>query len=184
MDVIGETILTVTNEAQDFHWAGYGLILHIPSASLPIGVEQSSIEIKASLAGQYDFPSHSTLVSAVYWMTSPLVFSKPVVLEIQHCAKRAELSSLSFVVAKCSQKHLPYQFKALQGGVFNSSTNHGKITLSHFSGLAINYHGTEDMNTYCAMDFYIGTNIDRNVDFVVTKDLEADITVSTLASQQ
>ena len=184
MDVIGETILTVTNEAQDFHWAGYGLILHIPPASLPIGVERSSIEIKASLAGQYDFPSHSTLVSAVYWMRSPLVFSKPVVLEIQHCAKRAEVSSLSFVVAKCSQKHLPYQFKPLQGGVFNSSTNHGKITLSHFSGLAINCNGTEDMNTYCAMHFYLGTTINRNVDFVVTKDLKADITVSTLASQQ
>ena len=179
VDVIGETILTVTNKAQDFYWKDYGLILHIPPASLPIGVEQGSIEIKTSLAGEFKFPDHTTLVSAVYWIKSSLRFSQPVTLEIQHCAKRAEVSRLRFVVAECCKKDLPYHFKTLQGGVFNSSHYYGSITLSHFSGFGINY-GTEEVYTYRAMQFYNGAKTNRKIDFVIAKDLDVDIAVSTL----
>ena len=65
VEVCGETTVVVTNVPQSYAWAGYGLKLHIPKGSLPVGMEQCTINIKASLAGQYEFPENTHLVSAV-----------------------------------------------------------------------------------------------------------------------
>ena len=179
MDVIEETTLSVTNEAQTFHWAGYGLKLHIPPASLPTGVEQSSVKIKASLAGQFKFPQNTTLVSAVFWFYCPVKFEKPLTLEIQHCGRHS--GDLSFVRGKCTQRDLPYQFKPLRPrGVFSSYHCYGSVTLSSFSGLGVIQEGSEEQQYYCAHLYYFGSKIDWRIHFVVTKDLEASITVSDL----
>ena len=174
VDIIAETNVSVSNEPQTFHWAGYGLKLHIPPASLPAGVGQSDIVIKASLAGQYQFPENTTLVSAVFWLRSLVKFTKPLTLEIQHCGKHS--GTLSFVRAKCSQKDLPYQFKPLASprGVFSSDC--GSVTLFSFSGLGIVQEGSEEQQ-YCARLYYFGSRIDWRVHFVVIQDLETSITV-------
>ena len=176
VNVIGETSCLVTNEAQTFHWKGYGLKLHIPPASLPPEVRQSSVNIKASLTGQFQFPGNTTLVSAVYWIQTPVMFQQPVTLEIQHCAKSTTRYPLSFAVAKCSQKDLPYQFKPLEGGTFSSFSSYASIALLHFSGLGVTQEVSEQL--YCAKQYYIGSKINWRAHFVVTKDLEAYITVS------
>ena len=182
MDVIGETTLSVANEAQTFHWADCGLKLHIPPASLPAGVEQSSIEIKASLAGQFQLPENSTLVSAVFWLYCPVKFKKPLTLEIQHCGKHS--GDLSFVRAKCTQTELPYQFKPLtRRGVFSPHHCYGSVTLSSFSGLGVIQEGSEQQQYYCARLYYFGSRIDWRVHFVVTKDLEASNMVSECVYQ-
>ena len=177
VNVIGETSCLVTNEAQTFLWKGHGLKLHIPSESLPPEVRQSNINIKASLSGQFQFPATTTLVSAVYWIQTPVKFMQPVTLEIQHCAKLTTDSPLNFAVAKCSQKDLPYRFKPLQGGTFSYYTSYGSIDLFHFSGLGITEEGSEEQ-LYCAKQYYIGSKINWRAHFVVTKDLEVYITVS------
>ena len=165
----------MTNEAQTFHWAGYGLKLHIPPASLPPGVGQSSIDIKASLAGQFSFPSNTTLVSAVYWLRSEISFVTPLTIEIQHCGKHC--GALSFVRTKYSQRDLPYQFKPLSSrGVFSPHHCYGSVTLSSFSGLGVTQEGSEEQ-LYCARLYYLGTRIDWRVHFVIIKDLEASIKV-------
>ena len=175
-DIIAETSISVTNKPQTFHWAGYGLKLHIPPASLPAGVGESDIMIKASLAGQYQFPENTTLVSAVYWLRCPVKFTKPVTLELQHCGKHAGI--LSFVRANYSQKDLPYLFKPLEGprGVFSSHYCFGSVTLFSFSGLGIIQDGSEEQQ-YCARLYYFGSRINWRVNFVVIRDLEVSNTV-------
>ena len=147
--------------------------LHIPPASLPAGVEKTNIVIKASLGGPFQFPDNTKLVSPVFWLQCPVVFAKPVTLELQHCGKHS--SALSFVRANHSQKNLPYLFKPLEGttAVFSS---YGRITLFSFSDLGTIQESSEEQR-YCARLYYFGNRIDWRVHFVVIKDLEAVITV-------
>ena len=125
---------------QPIVWEGFGLRLHIQEDSLPAGMEQCTLNIKASLAGQYEFPENSNLVSAVFWLRCEPTcrFTKPVTVEIQHCAKSENVDSpkMKFVRALCSQAQLPYTFKEL-GGDFNRHSSYGVIQVNSFSGLAV-----------------------------------------------
>ena len=83
-------------------------------------------------------PSNCEFVSAVYWVSSPHKFRKPVTVEIQHCAVLSndkQCSQLTFVHTKCTQKELPYIFKQRVGGVFTPHSSYGSLSLSHFSGI-------------------------------------------------
>ena len=85
-------------------------------------------------------PSNCELVSAVYWVSSPHKFVKPITVEIQHCASLSsdkQCSWLTFVHTKCTQKELPYIFKERVGGVFSPHSSYGSLSLSHFSGVGI-----------------------------------------------
>ena len=180
MDVISQTSVLVTGSSQTFHWVGYGLKLHIPQGTLPPASKPFKVHIKAALSGQFEFPQYSTLVSALYSIYSPVKFSQPVTLEVQHCAKSSDLSHLSFVVAKCTQKELPYRFTPTsKKEVFSSHTSHGSIVLDSFSILGIiNKLAGADAQQYCASLYYFGSRTDKQVDFVVTQNLETCITVS------
>ena len=189
MDVIGETTLSVTNEEQTFHWAGYGLKLHIPPASLPAGVEQTSIKIKASLAGRFNFPQDTTLVSAVYCLQSSVEFSQPIAVLIQHCGMPRDDLSLTFT--RASTKEPPYVFTNLQGGLFPPDSSYACIQLDMFSRVAIiqvfkqlwswlaSQTSREPERLYCAHIYYTKETVNTwKVHFVVTHNLEAFITVS------
>ena len=101
MEIVGEKELVVTNEGINFHWKDHGFKLHIPENALCEGIPEYSINIKASLAGQFELPEGYELVSAVYWVkTTPRKFMKPVVVEVQHCANLMTLiSSTLFTLA-------------------------------------------------------------------------------------
>ena len=138
--MIGETAFTVSTQGAAFEWKGYGLKLHVPDHSLPGGMEECKIKIRASLSGQFQLPVDSDLLSPVFWISAPCKFTKTVTLEIQHCALREDgtvLSHLSFVSAKCSQRDLPYRFMQLFGGIFTTDSAYGSIQLIHFSGIGI-----------------------------------------------
>ena len=181
VDVIGETSLMVTNEAQSFYWRGYGLKLHIPQGALPKSESMCTINIKVGISGHFQIhPSH-TLASAVYWLYSTVKkFSKFFTLEVQHCSKRSPSSRLSFIMAKCSQKELPYTFEPLQGGIFSLGSSYGSMRLDHFSGFAIVQEGSQDPLQYCAKLYYWGARVNRGVGFVIRKNLETVLTVSKL----
>ena len=154
--MIGETKFTVTTQGGSFEWKGYGLRLHVPEGSLPAGMRECSINIRASLSGQFQFPEDSDLLSPVFWLSVPCEFTKPVTLEVQHSALRedeAVLSNLSFVSAKCSQKELPYNFRGVDGGVFTTHSSYGSIQLSHFSGFGVT-GGKRTPRSYCAQLYY------------------------------
>ena len=126
----------VPGEALTYHWKKCGLRVRIPADAM----EPTTMTIHASLSGQYQLPDHSQLVSAFYLITFPEKHSRPVTLEIQHCAHLQipeHCSSLSFITAKYPQAVLPYEFDILPGGVFSTEHQYGTIELSHFSWVAI-----------------------------------------------
>ena len=147
VEVCGEmTVVVHSSRYQQITWEGFGLRLHIDEDSLPAGMEQCTLKIMASLAGQYELPEKSCLVSAVFWLRcEPMCkFTKPVTVEIQHCAKSENVGKLKFVRAVCSQKQLPYTFKELRGGDFNRHSSYGVIQVNSFSGLAVSQKGSND----------------------------------------
>jgi len=103
------------SSSHSFEWKGYGLKLHIPEGAIPQKQEGCKIDIKAGLAGQFEFTDDkSQLVSCIYWLSCPQKFLEPVTLEIQHCGlipNSSQSSSLHFVVAKSSQPELPTSSK-------------------------------------------------------------------------
>ena len=182
MNVIAETSVLVTNEAQTFNWKGYGLKLHIPPGSLPADLEECRLLIKVGLSGQFALPENTSFVSAVYWIDNEpqCKLSQPLTMEIQHCVKLTLASNLSFVHAKCSQKHLPYTFEAKEGGVFSTESPYGCVQLAHFSIWSLIYKMLVPGVLYCARLYYQRKTVNRiDIHFVITKDLETHATVSS-----
>ena len=157
---MARTCVIITNSPQTFHWVGYGFKLTILQGSLPAGVDQCQLEIKASVAGQYQFPDDLQLVSGVFWIHPlPLCrFQQQLTVEIQHCAKITSSTKLSFVRAHCSQESLPYTFKQLEGrGSFTEHSSYGSLELSEFSGLAA--AGEDVERVYTASLYYLGSEL-------------------------
>ena len=125
-----KTITLYRSQTQEVTWEfkGYGLRLYIHASSLPEGIDRCVLTIKASIAGQYTFPENCHLVSAIFWIRcEPMCkLSRPIGVEIQHCAKSVNESKLSFVRAVCSQKQLPFTFKKI-GGDFTHRHLYGFI---------------------------------------------------------
>ena len=80
VDVIGETSILVTNQAQSFKWVGYGLKIHVPKEALPADLEECRLLIKVGLSGQFGLPQYTSLSSAIYWLDSQprCKFSQPI----------------------------------------------------------------------------------------------------------
>ena len=178
--MINETEIRFLDQGGTFEWRGYGLRLHVPEGSLPIGVGECKINIRVSLSGQFQLPQGSDLLSPVFWITALYKFTKPLTLEIQHCAlteDEAALSSLSFVYTNCTQRGLPYKFKMLDGGVFTTHSSYGSLSLTHFSGIGI-IGRKRTAWSYCAHLYYTMNQLyDWRFYFVITQDLDANNTV-------
>ena len=173
-------MVVYSSHDQQISWPGYGLRLHIPKGCLPAGMEQCTINIKASLAGQYEFPETSHLVSAVFWLRCEDVhkFTRLITVEIEHCAKSLKLN---FFRAVCSQKQLPYTFKQLPGGNFTSHSSYGAIDLNSFSGVGITQEGSEERQYYSKL-FYLSNYFGgHRIDLAISWNTEAHINVSSLA---
>ena len=183
VEVSADTTIVISNNPLDFEWKGFGLKLHIPKGCLPAGMEQCTIKIKASLAGQYEFPENCHLVSAIFWLhcEPKCRFTVPISMEIPHCARPENTSKLSFVKAFCSQKYLPYTFRQLGGGCFTSSSSYGIIEIDSFSGTGVTQNGPPEDREYIAQLFYLRQTISvYEIHLVVIWNLEAHLTVSLL----
>ncbi len=91
VSIESHTKLEVTNDAQNFHWKGYGFNMFIPKDCLPAKAESKhyTIHLYATISQEcYRFPKNHELMSAVYWIRcNPLCrFRNPITIEIQHCA--------------------------------------------------------------------------------------------------
>ena len=150
----GETDVVVHSfQGQLVEWNGLKLQIH--AGSLPEDVQQCTIFIKASLAGEYEFPENTSLVSAIYWLrcVPQRTFIKPITVEIQHCSTKRDPSKLKIVRAFCSQKSLPYKFKPL-GGSFNADTFYGVIDMKGFSGVGAIEEDPDSERMYYNQLFY------------------------------
>ena len=124
----------VGDKPQKLEWPGYGFFIEVPEGALPPGVT-ASVAVKVILGGPFQFPENRQLISALYWIFSSELFLKEVAVNVQHCAvikNEEQCSTLKFIIAKCSQKVLPYRFKEREG-VFNPHTQYGTIKLKQFS---------------------------------------------------
>ena len=173
----------IHSEAKSFCWEHLGLKLHFQKDSLPEGMEQCILKVKASLTGQYEFPDDSYLVSPIFWLRcepmQKLKFTKPVTIEIQHCAKPENSSKLSFVRAVCTQEHLPYAFKRGLEGSFSSCSSYGIVKLNSFSGLGIVQEGLPDKQ-YCSWLYYLNESSRTEIHFVVTWNTKLHRSVSNI----
>ena len=174
----GETTLEVVGDKpQKLEWSGYGFYIEVPEGALPPGVT-ASVRVKVILGGQFQFPENSQLISALYWVCSSEVFLKEVAVNIQHCAvikNELQCSTFRFIIAKCSQRNLPYRFREREG-VFNPHTQYGVIKLKHFSIIG-ETAPSADTETFCtALMFYreqpMASPLVADFHFVVVKNIE------------
>ena len=185
VEVVGEVELVVTNEAMNFQWKDHGFKLHVPENALPGSFSEYSVNIRVSLAGQFELPENYELVSAVYWVKTQGSFTKPVTIEVQHCANFSTTNQLCFVCTSCAQKSLPYKFKVINGGSFVFDSKYGVLSTTHFSGIGIAKKVEPDEHScqYCAQVYYTVKSLKDYLyycHFVVTKDLEMCLAVSKI----
>ena len=138
--MIAQETFTITQEAVKLNFEGYGFKLCVPENSLPTEVSETQLSVQVSLSGPFQMPLNCELVSAVYWVSSPCKFIRPITVGIQHCAALSsdkQCSQLTFIHTKCTQKELPYIFKEKVGGVFSPHSSYGSLSLSHFSGIGV-----------------------------------------------
>ena len=182
VEVVGEEELLVTNETMNFQWKDYGFKLYVPENALPEGTPEYSVNIKASLSGQFELPKGYELASAVYWVTTPGSFTKKVTIEAQHCANFNKPSQLRFV--QSAQKCPPYKFEVVEGGSFILGSKYGVLTTTHFSGTGIakKVKPGEHSCQYCAQVYFTVKHLPSHwyyCHFVVTKNLKMCLTVSS-----
>ena len=155
MEVCGETVLEVVGDkSQKLEWPGYGFSLEVPDRALPHGAT-ASVAVKVILAGQFQLPEDSQLISAIYWISASEVFLEEVAVNIQHCAvisSEQECLKYGFIIAKCSQRELPYKFRVREG-VFNSCTQSATIKLKQFSLLGL-FGPKRTKLSYTTIQFY------------------------------
>ena len=121
----------------------------------------------------------------MYWVKTQGNFTKPVTIEIQHCANFSDPNQLCFVRTSCAQKSLPYKFEIIDGGSFSLGNRYGTLSTTDFSGIGIAKEVKPDEHScqYCAPVYFTVKNL-RNYwyycHFVVTKNLEMCLTVSKI----
>ena len=147
------SVIVNSSQGQLVEWNG--LKLHIHEGSLPEGLHQCKISIKASLAGDYEIPDNSYLVSAIFWLRCEpqCTFSKPITVEIEHCGTSENVSRLKIVRAYCSQKQLPYNFKPI-GGRFAAQSSYGVVEVNSFSGIGVIQESPSSDRLYYSQLFY------------------------------
>ena len=181
--MFAETSFVVPDSlSHSFEWQGHGLKLHIPEGAVPARTE-CRVDIKAGFTGQFSIPDDLHLVSCVYWLCCSKTFVEPATLEIEHCASlqnSSQSSSLRFIAAECSQAELSYRFKVLEKGMFEPRSSYGSIQVSEFSFFGIGiFKRSQSLQRYCCTHHYIRKDVNEwDVDFIITSDLQASLTVS------
>ena len=181
VEVCGETVLEVVGDKpQKVEWPGYGFYIEVPEGALPPGVT-ASVGVKVILAGQFKLPENRQLISAIYWVSSSEMFLEKVAVNIQHCAfirSEEQCSDFRFIIAKCSQKELPYTFKEREG-LFNSHTQYAAIKLKQFSLIGGTAPSEAELSCTAFMYYKQQTALPKNADFhfVLIKNLSPHIQV-------
>jgi len=142
VEVIEEEHLVFSgNEERTFdRRKGQGFVLSVPKGAISSG--DYTVEVKSCVVGQqtqgFTFPEGSKLASAVYHISASRKLSKPVFLQIQHCAVIKGDShhiKLEMVIAD-STTGPPYNFKPYTGGNVCVFDSYIEVELEHFCFIA------------------------------------------------
>lgn len=138
VSVVGDRLFPISGGGpQLLEWEECGFKIHVPEGAMS---GPCNIAVMTIVAGQFDFPKGTELVSAVYAISTSKKLNKPVTVEIQHCVAITNVKQgqrLEFVRADCKQQVLPYHFKPIEGGRFSPRSSYGTISCKHFSLLGI-----------------------------------------------
>ena len=115
-----------------------GFSLDVPQHAIPYG-DVVKISICALMKCPFTLPTGLELVSPVCFVTvtPDILFTKEVVLSLDHWSRLDEDSNLVFVFAPFDKKNpqIPLRFEAQKDGIF--SQHSGIILTRHFCGVAI-----------------------------------------------
>ena len=181
-----EITVSVTNSEQYFSWDQFGLNLYIPQDSLPKDIQQCTIHMKISTTSDHhQLPQNMHFVSPVYLIKCRprCQFSKPLILEIQHCAKQDNIHKVCFI--KSTSANL--RFSTIDPGdgkadhvyysCFPQHCSFGFIELDKFCKFAVAQTQIERdscQQRYRANIFYERENPRRyKVHFVILWDIDA-----------
>ena len=176
-NLTAQTSVLITNSKQLFSWGDYDLSLYIPENSLPVNLQQCNIHIKASITGDYQLlPQDTHFVSAVFWFecVPRCQFSKPLVLEIQHCAEPGNSSELQFVRAEVEQENAVFRpVSSITQAGFPTQNSYGFIELNSFSGYGVSKKGAKKRQ-YRALVYYCKENSkSHQIHFVISWNTKA-----------
>ena len=118
--------------------------------------------------GDYQLPQDTHLVSAVYWIdcVPKCQFSRPLTLEIQHCAKPESASKLCFIKASSTDRgEERVNFETVPGN-FSHHSSYGFIELDSFSGYGVGEEGAENRE-YSASSYYTEEHKIHKIHFTI-----------------
>ena len=171
------------NEAQEFHWKGFGFKLHVPMSALKSGVRDCTIHVKAFLPNNYlELPQNTQFVSAIYHisMSSPNTLRKAVDIEIEHCCKLVEANQeMPWFVTSTSALWESPSFSYIDGGNFSNENTYGRIVLHHFSWFAIMWQWFKSLSVrYCIKVYQKSVSLTmKYIHFILIKNLEVHLQV-------
>ena len=185
VEVCGETAFEIVSDylPQKLVWPDYGFNIEVPEGALPPGVTVS-MTIKAITKGQFKLPVNTQLIGALYWIYCSKIFLKHIAVNIQHCAiisTEEACENFTFIIAKCSQKDLPYNCIERKG-VFRPDTQYATVKLKSFSIIGpVGPAGGK--KSYVALKFFrqLPNSFDVRFCFVVASNCEPHIKVYTAA---
>ena len=123
------------NCEQSFIWNKCGFRLYVSEGALS-SCESCIVAVKALIAGRFDLPKNTELVSGLYAISSSQTFLTKVKIEIQHCVvlkKKAQCKYLQFIKAHQTQPGTSYHFSLQEGGEFSINSYYGGLWQSEFS---------------------------------------------------
>ena len=146
-----------SEKVQKLELAGHGVFMEIPDGALPPSGVNVMLYSRVILSGQFELPSDSQLISAIYCISSSEVFLKEVSVNIPHFAvikSEEQCSKFRFIIAETSQSELPYKFREKEG-LFNPHTQYATIKLKQLNSMMIGAVGPKDADLYfSALKFY------------------------------
>ena len=185
MKVVDEIVIPITNKAEHYQWKGHGFSLEVPDNAVPEDISNCLINVKVSLASQFELPKGYQLISAIYWVRTPGSLKKPITLHLEHCASFNNPDQLHFIWASREHESIPYKLKVVDGGTFTFASKYGVLSTTHFcgTGVAMEVDPNEHSCKYCAQIYFTIKNLNDYLyycHFVVTKELEMCLTVSQI----
>lgn len=133
--MVAEELLTFsTNEECTFdHREGQGFLLNVTKGAVLSG--NCTVKVKSYVVSQsnpgFIFPNSSNLVTGMYHIDASRKLSKPVSLQIEHCAIVKSDTKLEVAIAD-SRTGPPYHFRPYTGGNVHVIGSYIKVELKGF----------------------------------------------------
>jgi hypothetical protein len=184
-----EINFVVTKSEQYFSWNQYGINLYVPQDALPEEMQQCIIHIKINTMERCQLPQDTYFTSPVYLIKCIPVcqFSKPLILEIQHCAKQNILHKLCFV----RSTNADLSFDIVDAGndhiyhtCFPQHCSYGFIELDRFCRYATAQTQTEsDATAQTQTESDATAQTQTESDATVQTQTESDVTAQTQTTE-